>query len=61
MSLYKNLIIEVTRCTPTEAALVEETMRDEYRTLDHLTRKKFASEARKAIKLVRTWRLAPAI
>lgn len=53
LTYYRKLIIEVTGCPTTEARFVEDLMRDANGgTLDHLTRAKFAREARSALKHV---------
>ena len=49
-SLYCKLIIELTKCEPVEAPLVEGLMRDVYGTLDNLDRRTFGREAKKALK-----------
>ena len=53
MSLYQNLIIELTKCTPEEAPLVEGFMRVTYSTLDGLDRKTFRREAKKGLETAR--------
>jgi hypothetical protein len=53
MSLYTNLIIELTRCTPREASFVEGFMRTTYGTLDGLDRATFRREAKKSLVAVR--------
>lgn len=49
MSFYSSLIIELTRCAPEEAPLVEGFMRVTYSTLDGLDRNTFRREAKKAL------------
>lgn len=49
MSLYTNIIVELTKCTPEEAPLVEGFMRVTYGTLDGLDRATFRREAKKAL------------
>jgi hypothetical protein len=54
---YGPLIVESTGCPPEDAREVEEFMRLEYGTLDHLDRLRFAREARisfEALKLARS-------
>lgn len=53
MSLYTNLIIELTKCTPEEAPLVEGLMRVTYSTLDGLDRPTFRREAKKELATAR--------
>jgi hypothetical protein len=45
---YQRLIIDVTGCRPRDAPEVEELMRSEYPTLDHLSASEFAALARDA-------------
>lgn len=52
LTFYRKLIIEVTGCPAADARFVEDLMRGENGTLDHLTRAKFAREARSALKCV---------
>ncbi len=54
MSLYTNLIIELTKCTPEEAPLVEGFMRTTYSTLDGLDRTTFRREAKKSLAAARS-------
>lgn len=53
MSIYTNLIIELTKCTPEEAPLVEGLMRVTYGTLDGLDRATFRREAKKGLATAR--------
>ena len=48
MRIYRKLIVEATRCSPDDAPVVEEFMREVYRVLDGLDRKTFFYEARRA-------------
>jgi hypothetical protein len=52
-SLYERIIIELSKCEPEEAPLVEGFMRSIYGTLDALDRKTFRREAIKALRDVR--------
>lgn len=55
--MYTDLIITSTGCTQLDAHEVEQLMRDEYSTLDHLSRQKFvkcAKECWEAVKFMRT-------
>ncbi len=53
MTYYRKLIIELIQCKPEDARFVEDLMRDNNGgTLDHLTRARFKSEARNALKSV---------
>jgi len=45
---YQHLIIEITGCPPQNAPEVEELMRSEYPTLNHLSTAEFAALARDA-------------
>jgi hypothetical protein len=53
MSIYTNLIIELTKCESGEAPMVEGFMRAIYGTLDAIDRKTFRREAKKALLDVR--------
>ena len=53
MSLYCNLIVEVTGCTREEAPKVERCMRDTYPTLDGLSKAAFKKEAKLSLAAVR--------
>jgi hypothetical protein len=55
MSIYTKLIIELTKCTPEEAPLVEGFMRADYGTLDGLSRLVFSREAKQDLKAVRKY------
>lgn len=55
--MYTDLIIKATGCPTAEAKEVEQLMRDEYSTLDHLPLAKFnkcAKECYGAVKFMRT-------
>lgn len=52
LTYYRKLIIEVTGCAREDARFVEDLMRDEYGTLDHLTRAKFTRCAKSCLKAV---------
>lgn len=51
--MYQKLIIELCGCTPEEAPMVEQLLRDLYRTLDHLPRARFKKEAVLALRDLR--------
>ena len=53
-SLYKDLIVESTGCSPEQAREVEDVMRGEHGTLDGLTRPRFAAAARRAHEVCKT-------
>ena len=53
MSQYQKTIVELTKCSPEEAPLVEGYLRSIYGTLDGLSRARFGSEARKCLKEAR--------
>ena len=53
MSLYTHLIIDLTKCTPEEAPLVEGFLRVTYSTLDGLDRATFRREGKKCLTAVR--------
>jgi hypothetical protein len=46
--IYQRLIIEITGCPPQKALEIEELMRSEYPTLNHLSPVEFAALARDA-------------
>lgn len=50
LSAYAKMIIEATGCEASDAANVENLMRDQYTTLDHLDRRTFRSTAKAAYK-----------
>lgn len=47
-SLYRDLIVESTGCSPEQARAVEDVMRGEHGTLDGLTRPRFMASAKRA-------------
>ena len=53
MSFYTHIIIDLTKCTPEEAPLVEGFLRVTYSTLDGLDRATFRREGRKCLASVR--------
>jgi hypothetical protein len=53
MSLYTNVIVELTKCTHEEAIVVEALMRANYGTLDGLDRATFRRESKKLLAEVR--------
>lgn len=54
MSIYTQVILAVTKCTPEEAPLVEGFLRVTYGTLDGLDRATFRREGKKALVSVRS-------
>lgn len=57
MTYYSKLIIDLIKCSPEEAPLVEGFMRVIYGTLDGLDRKTFGSEAKKALLIAKSYGL----
>jgi hypothetical protein len=53
MSYYSRLIVDVTKCAPEEAPLVEGFMRVTYSTLDGLDRRTFTRAAIKGLREAR--------
>lgn len=52
MSFYRRLIVEIAaklHRADADPAQIEEFMRDRFSTLDHLTRREFAAEVRRAL------------
>ncbi len=58
MSPYGKLICDVTGCMPEDTHDIEEMMRSQHATLDHLSRKQFTKLARAAHRGLAAYRAA---
>ena len=58
MTPYKKLIVSATGCSEKDAETVEDWMRDQVNTLDHLSRRQFNALAREAHKAL-LWSRTP--